>query len=238
MLKNENSGINRTGSTINPKLISDQVAFSNFVPGYPQDQNVENIKAVRMDYVATSDPIGTLPPLADPNGQLGQAASTVAQQTDIFADKLGQRLAFERTGARLYEALMEKALTIEFAEKAELTADLGHLHDEEIEHYFLLKNIMEQLGADPTAMTPAANVSGVAGQGFLQVITDPRTTLNQSLEAILSLELIDSTCWEHLIEAAKKAGINDFTSDFQKASETESEHVAKIEKWVKSTTHI
>lgn len=237
MQKNENPGINRTGSTLNPSLIQDQVAFAESIPASPPVQGSETIKTVRMEYIAKSDPAGSLPPLLNQGGVLGKSVEVVGIKAEVFADKLGQRLVFERSGARLYEALMEKALVIEFPQKAELTADISHIYTEEVEHFLMLKNIMEYLGADPTAMTPAANVSGVAAQGFLQVLTDPRTTLHQCLEAILSLELIDSTCWEHLIEAANEAEMGELTENFQQANKAEKEHVKTIEKWVKATAY-
>jgi hypothetical protein len=41
------------------------------------------------------------------------------------------------------------------------------------------------------------------------VIVDPRTTLLQSLEAVLIAELFDNACWETLVELAQQAGEND-----------------------------
>ena len=236
MQKNERLTTNRTGSTLNPALIQDQVAFAESVPATPV-QGSENIKTARMQQIAQAEPAGSLPPLLNHDSALGRAMNEQGAHAQILADKLGQRLAFERSGVRLYEALMDKVLAMEFAGKAELIADISHIYQEETEHFLMLKNIMEYLGADPTAMTPAANVSGVSAQGFLQVITDPRTTLPQCLEAMLSLELTDSTCWEHLIEAADKAGMGEITENFQQAAQAEKEHVIKIEKWLKTATY-
>ncbi len=237
MQKHDTPGTNRSGSTLNPSLIQTQLAFAESVAATPV-QGSENIKTVRMQYIAHADVVGSPAPLLNQDSALGKALSERSLEAQIFADKLGQRLAFERSGVRLYEALMDKVLATEFAGKPELTADIGHICQEETEHFLMLKNIMEYLGADPTAITPAANVSGVAAQGFLQVITDPRTTLPQCLEAMLSLELTDSTCWEHLIEAADKADMDAVTENFRQAAETEKEHVQIIEKWLKAVTYV
>ena len=69
-----------------------------------------------------------------------------------------------------------------------------------------LANVKYTMGADPTAETPSADVIGVASQGLLQVITDPRTTLSQSLEAMLTAELTDNDGWETLAALADDLG--------------------------------
>lgn len=237
MQKHDTPSTNRSGSTLNHSLIQEQLAFAESVAATPV-QGSENIKTVRMQYIAHADALGSPAPLLNQDSALGKALNERGLEAQIFADKLGQRLAFERSGVRLYEALMDKVLATEFAGKPDLTADIGRICQEETEHFLMLKNIMEYLGADPVAITPAANVSGVAAQGFLQVITDPRTTLPQCLEAMLSLELTDSTCWEHLIEAAGKANMDAVTENFRQAAQTEKEHVQIIEKWLKAVTYV
>jgi hypothetical protein len=64
------------------------------------------------------------------------------------------------------------------------------------------------------------------------VIVDPRTTLLQSLEAILVAELADSTCWETLVELAQRAGEDDLVPAFKQAHLTELEHLQKVRTWV------
>jgi type 1 glutamine amidotransferase len=64
------------------------------------------------------------------------------------------------------------------------------------------------------------------------VITDPRTTLLQSLEAILVAELADSTCWETLVELAQAAGEDDLVQPFKQAYMTEQEHLQQVRAWV------
>jgi rubrerythrin len=64
------------------------------------------------------------------------------------------------------------------------------------------------------------------------VIVDPRTTLLQSLEAILVAALADSTCWETLVELAQEAGEDDLVKPFKQAYATEQEHLHKVCAWV------
>ena len=69
----------------------------------------------------------------------------------------------------------------------------------------MLQAAIEQLGGDPTAVTPSANLQATAAHGIQKVVVDPRTTLLQ-LEAALVAELTDNACWEALIELAQEAG--------------------------------
>jgi hypothetical protein len=63
---------------------------------------------------------------------------------------------------------------------------------------FLLIDTLKQLGADPTVMTPSADVVGVIAQGPMQVLTDPRTNIAHCLIALLTVELADNAAWELL----------------------------------------
>ena len=81
--------------------------------------------------------------------------------------------------------------------------DLEQIRQEEYGHFMLLQSTIEQLGGDPTAVTPSADLHATVAHGITQVIVDPRTTLLQSLEAILIAELADNACWEALMELAQ-----------------------------------
>jgi ferritin-like metal-binding protein YciE len=61
---------------------------------------------------------------------------------------------------------------------------------------------------------------------------DPRTTLLQSLEAILIAELADNACWEALIELAQEAGKDTFVQQFQEALRNEQDHLDKVQAWL------
>ena len=70
----------------------------------------------------------------------------------------------------------------------------------------------------------------------MQVIVDPRTTLLQSLEAILSAELADNACWEALIALAQEAGEDALVTQFERALLTEQEHLTKVRDWYRQLT--
>jgi hypothetical protein len=177
---------------------------------------------IRLEYARASDPVGTLP---EPR-QSGIAA--------VLMDKLGERLAFERSGTRLYDALMIKCAADPSVGIP--AGDLQHIRDEEALHFALLGGAIESLGGDPTAQTPSADVAGVEGMGLMQVLNDPKTTVLQGLHAILVAEMTDSAGWDELIELTSELGNDDLVVRFNEAREAEAEHLEKVLGWYKSAT--
>src|SRR5690606_24201770 len=105
-----------------------------------------------------------------------------------------------RTGTRLYDALILKyeilaenddmpALPTPLdADGEDTSATLRRIRAEEHEHFLMLSEVMRSLGGDPTAQTPCADATATASMGIMQVVTDPRTTFAQSLNALLIAE--------------------------------------------------
>ncbi len=117
----------------------------------------------------------------------------------------------------------------------ETAADtLQRIRAEELEHFHPLCEAVTQMGGDPTAQTPCADVTATASMGLMQVVTDPRTTLAQCLNAILTAELTDNAGWELLIQLAEQADAGDITTRFAQALEAEQEHVVIIRGWLQS----
>jgi rubrerythrin len=192
-----------------------------------------DLAQVRIAYAQEAEPMGSVPMPAGMKGKVHTVVKAVmGEQPTLFMDKLGERLAFERTGTRLYEALISKHDAFGSFAGGPSKVDLEHICEEEYRHFTMLQAAIEQCGGDPTAVTPAANLSAVASQGIPKVIVDPRTTLLQSLEAALIAELSDHACWETLVELAQQAGENDLVQQFAQAQATEEEHLRKVRAWL------
>ena len=95
---------------------------------------------------------------------------------------------------------------------------------------------IERIGADPTAETPCADTAGVQSAGLLQVITDPRTSVSQCLNALLGAELIDNDSWELLVEVAEEFGMHDMAEEFRRALAEEEVHLRTIRGWLVEAT--
>src|SRR5690606_31701525 len=124
---------------------------------------------------------------------------------------------FERSGTRLYEALLSKLEADGGFDDGPTRDDLVDILEEEHRHFALLVDVMRGLGGDPTAVTPSADLSATAPMGVVKVITDGRTTLLQGLEAILIAELTDRQGWESLVELAREAGKKELAQTFMQA---------------------
>jgi rubrerythrin len=195
-----------------------QKMMENIEMTRPPRGDERDLAKLRLEYAKDAEPVGTLP---EPQ-QSGVEA--------VLMDKLGERLAFERAGVRLYDALMVKCS--EDSSKAMLK-DLRHIREEEAVHFALIGAAIQALGGDPTAQTPSADVTGVEGAGLMQVLNDPKTTLAQALHAILVAEMIDNAAWDELIELTGQAGNDDLVARFTQARDEEQEHLEKVQGWYK-----
>jgi rubrerythrin len=183
----------------------------------PPRGDERDLAKMRLECAKDAQPVGTLPE-PQPEG--------IAR---VLMDKLGERLAFERSGTRLYDALMVKC-----TESKNIPAkDIRHIRDEEVVHFALVGAAIESLGGDPTAQTPSADVAGVEGMGLMQVVNDPKTTVAQALHAILVAELTDNAAWDELIELTSQVGNDELVARFTKAREEEREHLVKVQEWYK-----
>jgi rubrerythrin len=225
-------GTNRTGMAAAPERSREMLSGMDEFPPTSQG-SAAGVAQVRIAYAQAAEPLGSVPPPASLKGTVQTAVKAVmGEQPMLLMDKLGERLAFERTGTRLYEALVSKYDAFGSFDGGPSRDDLEHVLQEEYRHFTMLQSVIEQLGGDPTAVTPSANLQATAAYGVNQVLVDPRTTLLQSLEAILIAELADNACWEALVELAQDAGENDLVPPFQEALRNEQDHLAKVQAWL------
>jgi rubrerythrin len=213
-------GMNHSGMQAAPD--AGEKMLENMKLTKPKRGDERDLARIRTEYARDADPVGTLP---EPK-QSGMSA--------VLMDKLGARLAFERAGTRLYDALMAKCQADRSSQLP--LKDVQHIRDEEATHFALVGAAIQSLGGDPTAQTPEADVSGVEGMGLMQVLTDPKTTVAQALHAILVAEMTDNAAWEELVELTTKAGNDDLVARFIKAHEEEMEHLEKVRGWYRAAT--
>jgi hypothetical protein len=113
---------------------------------------------------------------------------------------------------------------------------LLEIRGEEIRHFHLLKSAMESIGADATAMTPSADIVGVESMGLVQVVTDPRMTLPQSLHAMMVAKLADGEGWNVLADLAMRSGHEAMADSFRNALRAEVRHLEIVRQWVAGFT--
>jgi len=225
-------GMNKTGSTTAPQrfqeMLTGREPFLSQSPG-----NAQAVADVRIAYAKQAEPAGSVPMPASLSGTVKTAVKAITGGSPtLFIDKLGERLAFERSGVRLYETLVSKYDAYGSFSGGPSREDLIAVLNDEFTHFAILTQVIEQLGGDPTAVTPSANLQATMSMGIIQVLTDPRTTLLQSLEGILLAELADNECWEALGELAQQAGENELKERFLRAYAVEQSHLEKVRSWL------
>lgn len=229
-------GANRTGMATSPldarKLI--EGATLGVPAGIPSDAQggADALEEERVLYSREAGPLGTLPPPVSLKG----AASTIIQglkgkDANGFIDLLGERLAFERSGVRLYELLAVK-LDAASDSHAPTRAEIEDIRRDELAHFTLLKGALEKLGADPTAVTPSADAIAVASSGVVKLLADPRTTLTEALKGILTVELVDNDSWLLLADVARRMGQEELAVQFHDALAQEQRHLARVRGWL------
>jgi len=210
---------NRTGVSRDPDMAKDMMkGAKHTIDGTDRAEFIEE----RLDLMRTSPPAATMPPPA----HLDKVRST------LLLDKLGERLAFERTGVRLYDTLLLKYEATGGFPGGPSRADLEEIREDELSHFAMLEGIVGRFGGDPTAVTPSANLAAVESRGLGVAINDPRTSLAEGLHTILIAELADNDAWEQLIELVEQLGEEELADEFREALEDEQEHLARVRGWL------
>lgn len=159
-----------------------------------------------------------------------------------FLEKLKERMSFEKTGAKLYEALLKKYHAIEVESKKSKglqfeASDLPPLFQlekfyyEEKNHYEMTRKLLVSMGANIDSKTHD-DVCSMVESAWVQMIEDPRTSFVQSLDIILQAELVDNASWEILIELAESLNMDEAIEIFEHALEEENTHLAYVRAWV------
>ena len=219
---------NRTGMQTSPELAEELIeGATNATPS--SEGGPEVIAESRSEYISEGFPLGSMP--AMPVSEEADADEDQAAMA-VLLDKLSERLAFERMGVRLYEALLNKTEALGESTPGPTLEQIRHIGTEELDHFLMLNETIEELGGDPTIESPSADIAAVASMGIMQVLTDPRSSVPQCLQALLTAELTDNAGWELLIELASNLGYDDMREKFETALTHEEEHLQNVRDWV------
>lgn len=244
-------GPNMTGATLAPAALAAMTQATDELTPFDEIDTTE-MESQKLAYIDESEAVGSIPIPTTLKGVAKSGLSKLqGKHPGVFLDKLGERLAYERTGVRLYDALILKyesaaqldqgevlpAILLEGPDGQARTPEsaealLHRIRSEELEHFQLITQAIVKMGGDPTCMTPCADVTALASSGFMQVLNDPRTTLAQCLNAMLAVELADNAGWELLATLADDMGEADLAGQFLGALAQEQEHLLIVKQWL------
>ena len=219
---------NRTGMQTSPEL-ADELIEGAASAAPSSEGGPEVIAESRVDYISEGFPLGSMPTMPVSEEAFADEDETAMA---VLLDKLSERLAFERMGVRLYEALLNKCETLGETSPGPTLEEIRHIGTEELDHFLMLNETITELGGDPTVESPSADIAAVASIGIMQVLTDPRSSVPQCLQALLTAELTDNAGWELLIEMASNLGYDDMRQQFETALTHEEEHLQNVRDWL------
>lgn len=222
-------GLNRTGIATSPQAATDMEKESR--RRTPEAAHGEELGVVRMTYARSGDPIGSLTPPTTMKGIAKAAMQALkGNHPTLLIDQLGARLGFERAGVRLYEGMLSKFDAYGSWDGGPSRSELALICEDELVHMHTVRWALQKLGADPTLMTPAADVEDVSAEGLRQVIFDPRTNLLQSLHAIHVAELADNDSWPLLIALVEPVD-QEIATKFRECLIAEQRHLREVRTW-------
>lgn len=240
MREHTSLGNNRTGAQRSPIDTATMLEAAQRLSPADEAGDGEDAMALRRTYLDgdADDPgLGSLPPPLTLKGVVKAGADMVTgKRPQVLLDKLGERAAYERAGTRLYDGLIAKAEACADDLPAGALLLMREFRDEEAEHFQMVVEAVRQLGGDPTAQTPCADLVGVEGAGLMQAMNDPRISLPQALHVMFDAELIDKAAWEMLIALAEESGHEEIARRFVQADAQERRHLEQMREWVMQLT--
>ena len=231
MQQQSETGMNRTGAKMSPALSEEMVRGAE-QGGFTSPGDEHALEQIR-DYGQPRPPVGSTPPPATVKGIARAGLEAIkGNKASVLLDKMGERLAFERTGTRLYEGLLTKFDVFGTWESGPTRQELQLFHDEEMAHFRIMCEAVEAMGGDPTAVTPSADMVSVTSEGIVKVIADARSNLAESLEAVMIAELADNEGWEMLIMLTRSFGQDELAERFEQAFQQEQSHLISVRRWL------
>jgi hypothetical protein len=169
-----------------------------------------------------------LPPVSPavrvPSGGLGQAVlSTLdTMRPSLLIERLIDRLISAQERVALYTAALTKAVAAR--DTAQLV--LERMGSDERQHCEVLRRHLVRLGFDPAFIPPARE--GGDAKRILQIIANPRTSVPQSLCALLGAALAAVGDWETLARTARDVHDERMAAEFENLRAIAETHVKQI----------
>lgn len=139
-------------------------------------------------------------------------------------DLLNERLAFERSGVKLYDMLLSRLRDTTDPMLKPLVGQVQEHRDEEKEHEEWLEEQIRALGGDPHTPSEHSILVQAESEGIERVMRrDGR--IPHAFHALLTAELADNAGWDLLVQLADEFGDRRAKKEFKKRLHAEEKHL-------------
>jgi rubrerythrin len=139
---------------------------------------------------------------------------------DALVDKLCERLTVETGAVDIYEAAIAKL------DDPTIVSRLKRFKQEEAEHRDLLAGYLDQLGVEDRD-TPSARLARHEGEAYLKLVAEAETPA-QVLNILLTIELMDESGWEMIIDIGRDIHDDAMVRTLNVALQEEKEHLRGV----------
>jgi bacterioferritin (cytochrome b1) len=153
----------------------------------------------------------------------------LAKDNAVFVlNVLGGRLAFERTGVKLYDAVIAQIDRSGEPRYHAIVDQLREIRNEEKEHEEWLEEQIRALGGDAHEVTEMAQLEMSESSGIAGVIEGGDRKILHLIHALLAAELADNAGWDVLVKLADETGDRMAKLQFAKRLAEEAKHLLFI----------
>jgi bacterioferritin (cytochrome b1) len=157
-----------------------------------------------------------------------------SRNPEKVVDLLCERLAFERAGVKLYDAIIAK---LQRSNEPEVHRTLKTMHEhraQEKEHEEWLEAQIRALGGDTHIETDLARLVTVESSGIEAVVMDGDNDPVHLFHALLAAELADNAGWDLLVALADECHDRIAKKEFKKRLHEEEDHLVFVRRAVAS----
>ncbi len=140
-------------------------------------------------------------------------------------DLLCERLAFERSGVKLYDKILTEMKASQNPQITKMLEPMQEHRDQEKEHEEWLEAQIRSLGADDKKPTEMSRLVTKESQGIEEVVLKGTGQIAHLFHALLAAELVDNAGWDLLVQLADEADDSKARREFKKRLHEEEEHL-------------
>ncbi len=140
-------------------------------------------------------------------------------------DLLQERLAFERTGVKLYDRVLLMMRASQEPQVLGMVDTMQAYRDEEAEHQEWLEEQIRALGGDEHGESVRARLVATESRGIEEVILHKDVELQHLFHALMAAELVDNAGWDLLVALAEEADDDDALDALSLRQAEEEDHL-------------